>query len=230
MSVVKLVCYGIIVLCLSCQTVPKPLEDVSLPIPVEQIFSSCSSGQGALSVNAFKDNEFAGAVEIEWKDTQSKPFGWQSQFLTPIGQELLRFSYIKESSSIHTSGRLSPQFSNIAVSNGFLKVDGHFVGIRPEEISCFLGFKLPRKWLEHLVNIQEDRDKTLLVFHDKKREIRSVYSKIDKGNICSSVTWSNYWGMVSSTLTLCLSGHGSNRVGTLQGIEGYRIKWKDIDE
>jgi len=230
MTLYKLICYGILTLCLSCQTIPKPLDSFSLPIPLERQFSSCTTGQGALSVTVFEGEEFSGAVEVEWKDSRVKPLGWQSQFLTPIGQELLRFSYLESTKNFRATGRLAPQFSGVSVSNGFLEVDDHFVGLRADEISCFLDFKLPRKWLSRLVELHDNKDKLVLSFHEKNREIRLVYSKIKGSDICTDVSWSNYWGLVSSTLSMCFSKEADTRSATVHGIGDYKIKWKDIDE
>ncbi len=225
------VCLVFIIYCLSCQTTPKPLKNVSLPIPIESQFSSCTSGQGALSVTSYDGERFLGSVELEWKDSDGRPDGWDTQILSPMGHELMRFSYVPSSQSFRSVGRLSSKFPGVSVSKGFLEVDGHFVGIKPEEISCFLNFKLPRSWLKRLTDIQQEEGRTILFFHDKYRVIRSVYSKIKPSSFCSEIRWTNYWGMVSSTLNLCFSKLESQSIktGSVHGIEQYKVKWTDID-
>lgn len=208
-----------------CATVPKT-EPASLPVTLQQSFGACHGRDGS-ALLTMETSEGSFRADVEW--VARTPAKWDLELTNPMGQPLLLLRYKAEDGPFVSSGRLTEHIPKLNVDkNGFLTVDGHFIGIRPEELPCFFAFVLPSAWLDHTLDFQREKDEIRFMSYDRHRDITIEarhLSRPDERQVCARIAWSQYLGAVRREGSLCIQGTAS-KVATLQGFEGLNIQWR----
>jgi hypothetical protein len=216
------------VLLAACSSLPKK-ETVILPATVESLFATCSSGDGALNIQIYESGNLRGSGDLEWLAEFER--GWRSELINPVGKSLLQLTYDQSAQSFVKIGALAGSIPPLTVTEEFLEVDGHFVGVMPSEIPCFMKFRLPRNWLPNIYSFEQTANTLQMTFADEHRTIKTEITGTQPeltSRICSTISWSAVLGLVKRSLVICNEMTGA-RSGSLKGLDEFSIKWVDID-
>lgn len=220
---------ALVVQLVSCVSSRPKVVDVSLPAVFESFFSMCSDADGALNVQVYQADSLKGASELEWIAEKSK--GWRAEMINPLGRSLLLLEFDQAGQVITQNGPLARSLPTVKVENGFLNIDGHFIGLKPEELGCFLNFKLPRSWLASAVDYQQMEEKLILDFWADERKMHTEISGLSENlnsNTCTTISWSRFWGLSSTQIQICYE-LSKGRIGQMNGVGDFLVKWVDID-
>lgn len=212
-----------------CATVPRT-EPASLPVTLQQSFGACHGRDGSAQLTV-ETEEGTLQADSEW--VARSPGKWDLELTNPMGQPLLLLRYKREHGPFVSSGRLGERLPALGVDeNGFVTVDGYFVGVRPEELACFFGYVLPSAWLDHTYAFRREKDELSFRSYDRHRDIEVTARHISQPNereVCARIAWSQYLGAVRREGSLCFQG-ASSKLATLHGFEGWNIKWRTAPE
>ncbi len=227
----SLLVWSVFVLGLSaCQTVPTPIP-LQLPITVQDFFDACMVGDGLASLQVRGSDTEISSLEIEWVGKDNRDWKWE--ITNPLGQTMLTGSYNSAEQKITTSGQAVELVPPLAVGkDGFLRVDGHFVGIRPEEMSCFLRMKFPQHWLDRAFAYEEIENRAIILAADKERridiEVEHIQSVLKRRG-CANVRWSNLLGIVRSQIKFCIKP-GKQPSMTVTGFDDWHLGLTKIED
>lgn len=185
-------------------------------------FSSCSNGEGELLARLLDQGQVVDTVPLDWVAWEQK--GWAIEGTSPFGQTLFRLKYDSSDSSFQTSGALAKLPQMATNEDGYLMVDGQWVGLRPQEIPCFLQSKLPKAWLERVVEWKRSAHELVFITQEKNRAmyVRVEVDEQNSLNFCSRIIWNYYWGIVTREVQVC----GSNYITSIRGLEDYRLEFE----
>jgi hypothetical protein len=202
-------------------------ENVPLPAVLESYFRSCQPLDGAMSMQLFLSGALQGSVEVDWVSDDA---GWKVDVTDAAGFSLVRIH--QKARDVRISGPASKRFPPvIADRDGFLRVDGHFVGVKAKEVPCLLHGALPRPWALSIKNRTTRSSETRLTIDDGDRDIVVGIKKLgDPKNeeLCTDISWRNKL-VFKSTVRWCVRGPGL-RTGDLTGVGDYTVKWVQFDE
>lgn len=213
-----------------CQTIPKPIP-LELPITVQEFFDACMAGDGLSSLRIRGPDVDISSLEVEWIGKENRDWSWD--ITNPLGQSMLTAAYSKEKQSITMGGQAASRVPPLAVGkDGFLRVDGHFVGIRPEELSCFLRMKFPQAWLDIAYSYEEMNARSVILAADKERRITVEVDNIQsvlKRRGCAAVHWSHMLGIVRSEIKFCVK---PGRLPSLSvtGLDDWHLNLTKIED
>jgi len=207
-----------------CQTVP-PIENLRLPPAAEAAFAPCGAGDGALLVKIYTDNQLAMSGELEWL---AAPTGWKWELTSMIGQRLLRTEYAAP--HVVSSGPLAAQLPEIATdAEGFLMVEGHFIGLKAAELACLMSFKFPRSWLAGAIRYDDKEPQAILEIAETRRQIRMNIARNEQQQSCARISWGGFLGLFRRNLDLCYP-RKTPKEGAASGLADYVITWKWVHE
>lgn len=213
-----------------CQTIPKPIP-LQLPITVQEFFDACMAGDGMSSLQVRGPDIDISSLELEWIGKANREWRWE--ITNPLGQSMLMASYQQEKQSITMGGQAASRVPPLTVgTDGFLRVDGHFVGVRPDEMSCFLRMKFPQAWLETAYSYTEVDARSLILAGDRERRISIDIEHIQsvlKRRGCASVRWSKMLGLVRSEIKFCIKP-GKLPTMTVTGLDDWQLNLKKIED
>lgn len=215
---------------LGCQTLPK-IEIASLPPTLEGLFTICSGGEGSLSVSVLIESEFLGSALFDWvSDRERRGTEWNGEFRTALGHSILTVSL--GGREIIMSGAIARQLPPIRIRpDGFLEIDGHFVGIKGKELPCLFKFRFPREWLAKITRFEREADRALLESEPDGRSVKVVaegMSSPPARSVCAEVSWRRFFGMVKSVATFC--HHYDKQKRSSLKVGSIEVNWIDIDE
>jgi len=204
-----------------CQTTPAP-KMMQAPSDFEEGFFTCGDGDGELLARLLEGKQVIEAVPLDWVAWQRR--GWAVEGTSPFGQTLFRLTFDSSNGKFSTSGALSRLPSLTTNEDGYLVVDGRWIGLKPEEIPCFFSGKVPVSWLKRVVNWQRARHELVFTSQEKGRSmyVRMEIDEQNTINFCSRVIWQYYWGLVSRELTIC----SSSFVTSFSGYQDYRLEFE----
>lgn len=219
---------GAIIGLVGCQTIPKSI-DVNLPVAVHDVFDTCQNGEGSLHAEVSKDGENRGAADLDWvikgKGT------WITEVYNPLGQTVLRLAYQEGASAFQLSGPLRHELPEITIQKDrFVAVDGHFTGLKSEEIACLLKFKMPRDWLDNVKRVDSTEEYLTLDIRDQSRQIKMDFTGINRQDpfqVCAQISWSQFLGFGKAGYTICHAGVIGARQMKIEGVGHYSLK---VDE
>lgn len=208
-----------------CQTVPTPKE-MQVPRDFEEGFFTCGDGDGELMARLLEAGQVKDTAPLDWISWDQK--GWAVEGTSPFGQTLFRLTYDSPNKQFSTSGALNRLPQLTTNDDGYLVVDGRWVGLKPQEIPCFFSGKVPASWLMRVVNWQRSKHELVFTTQEKGRSIY-VRMEVDEQNtinFCSRVIWEYYWGFVSREVQIC----SSNYVTSFSGFQDYRLEFERRNE
>jgi hypothetical protein len=200
-----------------------PKESRQLPASMESYFRICSPLNGAMVVRASDEGNLLGSSEMEW---ESEEAGWDIEISNSAGFNLATIVNAGRKITItgQQAGRLPPMAVN---TDGFLEVDGNFIGIKAREIPCLLASALPRSWTPFIYSVegnQDDRFKILIEDDEREIVVRTRHlGDQSKEQICADISWRNKL-IFRSTLKWCVEGKDLN-TGEISGINDLSVKW-----
>ena len=198
-------------------------ESRQLPASMESYFRICSPLNGAMVVRASDEGNLIGSSEMEW---ESEEAGWKIDLSSAAGFNLATLT--NTGRSIKISGQFAGRLPPMAVdTEGFLEVDGNFVGVKAREIPCLLASALPRSWTPLIYSVegnQDDRFKILIEDDERDIVVRTKHlGDPAKEQICADISWRNKL-IFKSTLKWCVEGKDLNK-GELSGLNDLTVKW-----
>lgn len=204
-----------------CATYPNQ-QNPRLPAVAESLFDSCETGDGAMAMRAIADDLLVGVAEAEWLAQKG---AWTLQLLSPLGQTILSLKH--GNGGLALQGPLARQLPALATrKDGFLEVDGHFVGIKAAEIPCFLQGKLPSPWRSDLKAVHEDGLKQRFWFDDEERVVKVTAirssQRPDLRKFCAQIKWGSF--LFRNKLLICREVT-DKMTTTVSGIGAYRLEW-----
>jgi hypothetical protein len=207
----------------SCQTFSRRSRP-EIPAVVQSHFAACAGKDGVMTVELIGGQGLIAAGQLEWAGNNDG--SWEGDMINPFGQSLLRFVATKQ--SILVSGRLEDRLPKLGVKGGYLTVDGNRVGIRVDELLCFLAFKLPARWLR-LVESVETRanDGVVAELQDGPRDIRINYTSVGVPKICAELAWRQYL-IFKYSAEICMLQTERRRL-VVSGINEYTVQMVDAD-
>lgn len=217
------------ILTTGCQTWGgrSPSRD-ELPADLAPIFSTCAPSEGGVSAKVFEAGGLKAAAELDWL---AKAVTTLDLELTgPIGQTLLALH--RDEANLTLAGPLAAKIPPARIlRNGFLEIDGHFVGLRANEVPCLFRAALPNAWLQHLDSVESDARETRVVFAEKQREIRLSVAKSEAGfeGYCVEVAWSTFF-FFKRSFSWCNEDVREARRGVLSGLGDFTLEWTRIDD
>ena len=202
---------------------PRPL-----PASMESYFRICSPLNGAMVVRASDDGNLLGSSEMEW---ESEEAGWKIDLSNAAGFNIATLVNAGRTVTItgQHAGRLPPMSVN---TDGFLEIDGNFVGLKAREIPCLLASALPRAWTPLIYSVEGNQDNRFKIFiEDDERDIVVRTRNLGdptKEQICADISWRNKL-IFKSTLKWCVEGKDLLR-GEISGLNNLSVKWVRFED
>lgn len=177
---------------LGCQTLPSP-KQIPFPQDIAQICKKCASRDGSIR---YYSEPGSPILLVDWVSDERA--GVHAIAQNPLGQKVLELEMTR--GEVNISHELNRKLTVDA--EGFLRVDGHFVGLKANELPCFLGFSLPESW-KNLGAFSSSQPKVVELKDERRRiEIR----KLDGiKSIEASVMWPGFWYFNENKLRFNLS-------------------------
>lgn len=211
----------------NCVTVP--YKPVTLPITVDARFDRCLAGDG-LGRITLEEKDLRLDLDLEWIIQDGV---LNSQMFSSLGETLLSLKVVREPPELQIDGRVKEKLPTIELDNdGFLEIDGNFVGIKGWELACFLKHRFPRSWLDHVRQHEINENTIKLRVEEDGRDIdlRANTVPLDNIKVCAVINWRNAFGIVKSTLEVCNVEEKGTYSTTFSGYDDYELKWVDSNE
>lgn len=220
---------GVALLTVGCQTWGgRTQERGELPADLAPIFRTCAPSDGGIAIKVHERGALKGAADLDWIAKSQQVF--DMQLTGPIGQTLLMVR--RDSANLTLTGPLAAKVPPTKVlANGFLEVDGHFIGLRASEIPCLFRAALPSAWLQRLDSFESDDKETRIFVEEPRRDIVVSVAKTSKGyaDYCVEVSWRTFL-FFSRSFTWCNKDLTEARQGVLSGLGDYTLEWTRIDD
>jgi hypothetical protein len=200
-----------------------PKESRTLPASMESYFRICNPLSGAMVVRALDDGNLLGSSEMEWSSSDS---GWRIDLSNAAGFNLA--TLINTGRNLTRTGEHAGRLPPMSVdAEGFLEVDGNFVGIKAQEVPCLLASALPRSWIPLIYMVEGNQDSRFKIsIEDDERDIIVRTRNLghpEKEQICAEISWRNKL-IFKSTLKWCVEGKGLMK-GEMSGLNNLSVKW-----
>lgn len=207
----------------SCQTIPKSISP-KLPITVERLFSSCSHADGSGYLKFENSGDLNFGTEIDWvaKNEQS----WHAEAYNSFGQTIGRINARLDPPNLKVS---IPRVNTESLSvdeGGRLLYDGHFVGLKANEIPCLLIGKIPSDWKDNIIAYKQvNNSAEFRIVHDgRKLQISINHLDRERASFCSYYSWTEYMGLVNYKFEHCFLGKEPS-TAVIQYENGVKVKW-----
>ncbi|MCX6127985.1 MAG: hypothetical protein NTX25_02840 [Proteobacteria bacterium] len=214
----------------ACSTLPSYI-DIQLPAYASSIFADCSSLNGALRFQFYREGNSIEPIDMEWA---AKPSGdWGIASYSPIGQTLLLIKFSKDRQNFESSGYKTEWLSDLSVSpKGFLRYSGQKLGLRPDEFPCLWSGILPRNWLRQVLAVSQDVSGMLIRIQDEERNILVRVAKHGSDlpwTWQADINWDLYWGLDRRSLHI-ESGRNKNVSLSSETMKNLECRWFPKDE
>lgn len=222
----NLLACGLLALLISaCQTTPAP-QAMRAPEAFQEAFSQCNKGDGEVLARLLEGEQVINTVPMDWVAWGRR--GWAVEGTSPFGQTLFRLTYQGVDRSFATSGAFPGRLPDLASNeDGYLVIDGRWIGIRASEIPCFLKGQVPTAWLQSVIHWKLSSHELVFTSKEKGRAlyVRMEVDEQNSINYCSRIVWSYYLGLVSRELKIC----SSNILTSFSGYQNYRLELERSD-
>ena len=186
----------------ACQTLDVR-EKASFTREQKSFFSECVKSDGYSYLEFYEKNDKKFGGDFEWIIYPDKTYSFE--VLAPFGNSLIEGKKIKNKlfirgSSFKENGDLAIDF------DGFLHYKNHWIGLKSDELACFLKGKFSSDWLsQKSYFVGEGRKK--FYFPMKDREIFIEFTKDSETNnfnkACCKISWKSFWIFKTSTIKIC---------------------------
>ncbi len=195
----------------------------TLPASMESYFRICNPLAGAMAVRVIDDGNLLGSSEMEWESQES---GWKIDLSSAAGFNVA--TLVHTGRTVSVTGQHAARLPEMAVdADGFLEVDGNFVGIKAREIPCLLASVLPRSWTPLIYAVEgseNNRFKILIEDDDRDIIVRTRHlGDPGKEQVCADISWRNKL-IFKTTLKWCVEGKGLMK-GEISGLNNLSVKW-----
>ena len=190
----RLASSAVVVVGLSACSTTQNYMKVSLPVVVSTSFAECGSNDGSSDVEWIKDGKLLQVFELDWNAHSNGD--WAVASYTPLGQTLFQLDFDAKEKKIKQKGQAGDALAPLGGESDILTWDSKALGIRYDEAACFLGQKLPRRWLKKIVSDESTNKFFRYRIVDSGREILATLDKSNRGGISGwkvQVEWSLYW-------------------------------------
>jgi len=213
----------------ACEHLREQRLPVTVPASFHPLFGECYPADGGNQLRVFRQGTLLSSGGFEWLATSGG--NWRLQILDPIGRVLIELR--TDATKITKAGLLAAKVPEIEIrEDGYLEVDGHFIGLKSKELPCIFGFKFPRSWMQAVYAIETGEKGTTLHVDDDDRDISIDIPAATQGpaaETCSQVSWTQFLVFFSSQLDLCFS-HDPRDNAVLSGLEAIKLKWIWVDD
>ncbi len=206
----------------SCQTIDRT-KKAQYNIKQKTFFSSClgGDGYGSLEIAVSGEQKFRG--EFEWLSSVKQPY--VVNILSPFGENLLKLEGHNKGKHLSLSNSYARKLPLSVGKDGFLTYANHWVGLKPEEIPCFLKGKIPEQWLKNKKAYYLNLEQTKYYLEEKDRWI---YLDFLKDKVCLDIHWNVFWWLRRTNLKMCYAKKSSEENTFL--LDGkYSLKTKVIE-
>ena len=204
----KLIILGLNFFLFSCATIQ--YEKLELPIMLLSEFDSCRTGDGSLQINIMYPERLP-MFEIDWAIQNYPSIAMESY--NPMGQTVAAIYYDKDKNIFKGKGALRELSQRLSVVENYLYADGYNTGLKINELSCMLKTKLPRKWLNRVVDARSQNN-TKYKFNNVEGG-RVVETELEKKSSdfssCSRFVMHKYFGLVSYSWDYCVLANDKTR-------------------
>ncbi len=202
-----------------------------MPADVATLFKACAPADGGVALTVREDEETLGSGELDWV---AKPGSFESELSGPIGQTLLalKWSGGRGAEKVEVGGELADRVPTVQVTKqGFLEVDGHFVGLKAAEVPCVLQAALPSSWPSGLVDVTREKGGKTLAFSENRRTMTVTIPGpgATRGGYCAEIAWPIFL-VFHRSLTWCVESREKAERGTVTGLGGYDVAWTKLKE
>lgn len=190
---------------LACATT-QSYKPVQLPAFAGAYFSECAGKDGSVSIEMFSEGKVQQIFDADWTSDGNGDFGLASY--SPLGQTLFQLDYMQKQEAFKQTGKPFASLENLAVGkHKLVSLDGHEIGLRTDEIACFLNHKIPQRWLQKIVAESVNSNEIQYIVADSDRTIRLSLNK--HGNRSeeywkADISWNLYWGLKKLSLSVKL--------------------------
>ena len=154
-------------------------------------------------VSILHETEVVLNSQMEWIMDHAGVF--KAAFVGPLGNDLLFFQASKDEVSLQGLERFSK--INFSIDDdGFFTIGGHWLGLKPGEIPCFLKGTFPLDWLQKANLYEYAHDHQVILVDDSQRDIRvDLYSNPKKEIIkkCIHISWNVFWIFKKYRIDIC---------------------------
>lgn len=222
----------VVFLSIACQSIVTDQQDKPLPVWVHKFFINCPQTlDGSVNLKLYKKQELIGNVDLDWVSNAQGDL--KIQLYNNAGQTLLNINYDNNTKHIAFDGPIKKHLPNVFIDQArFIILQGNFTGINILELSCFLKFKYPFKWLEHYHYYIDDTSTAFkLYIKDHTGITKSL--KINKNelyevsSILVKMEWRKFF-FYKNKLFININ-YTAKEFGEILGIKDYKIKWTNLD-
>jgi hypothetical protein len=201
---------GVVVLVLgifltSCATTSS-YQNIKIPAFAGAYFSDCNGKDGSVSIEVYEESKVQKIFDADWSSDDSGDFSLASY--SPLGQTIFQLDYIEKSKEFKQTGKPFEAFRSLSVGNrNIIRLDNYELGVRADELACFLNQKLPQRWLKRIVKEEPNTNLTRYIIHDTNRVITVDLPKNgnkSEENWTAKIEWSLYWGFKNISLNMKL--------------------------
>lgn len=197
------------------------------------LFHSCQSGDGAVAIMFLKQKSPMFSAHLDW--VIRGDHSWEWQVYDAIGRTSASLIYkLQDQESLTLTGKLTAFQKYLSLNKlGNLEIDSRFTGLKAAELPCFFLSKLPQTWLNSLYAQKEKSQGNSIQRtyffddHTRKIEVQIDYQQHRVQNICTTFSWSIYWGLKSLTSRWC------NQLDKQSGfldVGDYRLDWQELKD
>ena len=181
-------------LIVSCQCFDKG-EKANYSLEQKKFFGACSigDGYGVLEISDEGRHKFKG--EFEWLASEGT---YEINILNPFGESLLTLQ--RKGNKLSLKNNPLKKVNLRVNDKGFLLFDDHWVGLRTDEIPCFLKGKIPAKWLDNKESyvMSPKKDKFYL-----EEEDRRIFLSFSEDKVCLDIHWNVFWIFRRTSVKIC---------------------------
>ncbi len=196
-----------------CITSGKQFDLALLP-DSQTMFRDCRRKDGSVYVKAYRDGQFLGGGEVDWRSGADSRLN--AEFGSSFGITDLTVDLSQEQALV--SGRYASRLPGMGLTqDGIITLSGNPIGLTTSEVSCLLAFSLPITWGQLATT---ESAKELAV----RLPGRHVSIRLPSGvaePVCATVSWRK-WFIIPQQLDWCTTGYNSTE---LHLANGYKLEW-----
>jgi hypothetical protein len=189
-----------------CIEIQQPLEEIiNKEKKYSKLFSTCKNTDGRFLLKVSQQQQTFLKGYLDWASYKNNHF--QLSLSPPIGDEIISLQY--KDNQIKLKGIKSEHYKSLSVdADGYLKFKNHWIGIKADELPCFLAGKLPQKWLSLPTNISEKTSPHINLY-DAKRIITIIPERKSR-NYTVEIKWNTFW-FLSQAKIIIISKYNKQR-------------------
>ncbi|SME87739.1 hypothetical protein [Pseudobacteriovorax antillogorgiicola] len=206
----------------ACQTTS--YIEPKLPIAVERLFSTCSQGEGNVFLSVRDQGQYLFGTEMDWVANGSQ--AWSLEAYNSFGQTVGRVHGDLQKPGLLLSLPAIDAGQVSVDENKSIYIQGHYIGIKLDEIPCLLTGRIPKSWQANITSYEETQKGAKLAFHHGNRNISLILNDLAKvrPSFCADYQWSEYMGFVNHQFEHCFLGKDPASSLIKYG-QGVTIKW-----